>query len=117
MSGIYIPGMGMPNECRECALETDYGTCGYYSLYVEAGHDSELGKRRDDCPLVPVPEHGRLIDADAFYKSIKRWLVKFYGAYEKDKKDERIAALLELDLAVRAILEDAPTIIPGEERS
>ena len=23
-----------------------------------------IEKRRDDCPLIPVPDHGRLIDAD-----------------------------------------------------
>ena len=63
--GIYIKGMEMPDNCVECPLETDYGTCGYYSLFVEAGHDSEVWKRRDDCPLVEVPPHGRLIDADA----------------------------------------------------
>ena len=64
MSGVYIP-MKLPETCLECPLETDYGTCGFYSLFVEAGHDSMPYSRRDDCPLVPVPPHGRLIDADA----------------------------------------------------
>ena len=62
---VMIRGMKLPDNCLECPLETDYGTCGYYSLFVEAGHDSEVWKRRDDCPLVEVPPHGRLIDADA----------------------------------------------------
>ena len=62
---VLIKGMEMPDNCGACPLETDYGTCGYYSLFVEAGHDSEIWKRRDDCPLVEVPPHGRLIDADA----------------------------------------------------
>lgn len=62
---VLIKGMEMPDNCRACPLETDYGTCGYYSLFVEAGHDSEIWKRRDDCPLIELPPHGRLIDADA----------------------------------------------------
>ena len=49
---VLIRGMEMPKSCIECPLETDYGTCGYYSLYVEAGHDSDYKKRRDDCPLI-----------------------------------------------------------------
>lgn len=52
----------------------------------------------------------RLIDADMAYRAIKDWLVKFFTAYEKDGKDERIAALLELDLAIRTAINDTPTI-------
>lgn len=62
--GIYIRGMEMPKACMECPLETDYGTCGYYSLYVEAGHESDCEKRRDDCPLIEIQSHGDLIDRD-----------------------------------------------------
>ena len=62
---LLIKGMKMPDDCGVCPLETDYGTCGYYSLFIEAGHDSEIWKRRDDCPLIELPPHGRLIDADA----------------------------------------------------
>ena len=53
--GVYIKGMKLPSDCSVCPLETDYGTCGYYSFYVEAGHDSDYRKRRDDCPLIEVP--------------------------------------------------------------
>lgn len=62
--GIYIRGMEMPKACMECPIETDYGTCGYYSLYVEAGHESDCEKRRDDCPLIEIQSHGDLIDRD-----------------------------------------------------
>jgi hypothetical protein len=43
--GVYINGMEMPKSCDECPLYT----CMH---------------NHDDCPLVPVPPHGRLIDAD-----------------------------------------------------
>lgn len=60
---VLIKGMKLPSNCFECPLETDYGTCGYYSLYVEAGHESDYTKRRDDCPLIEVhTPHGRLIE-------------------------------------------------------
>ena len=90
---VLIRGMKLPDNCLECPLETDYGTCGYYSLFVEAGHDSEVWKRRDDCPLVEVPPHGRLIDADALAAKCDdpHWCVWLSD------------------------IEDAPTIIPAEE--
>lgn len=97
--GVLIRGMEMPDNCGACPLETDYGTCGYYSLFVEAGHDSEIWKRRDDCPLVEVPPHGRLIDADALESN--GWYLMRVNI--KDGKYEAGNLMI------------APTIIPAEE--
>lgn len=96
---ILIKGMRMPKSCYECALETDYGTCGYYSYYVEAGHDSEINKRRDDCPLIEIPPHGRLIDADALLEN--GWYLARIN-YHEGKYES-------------ALLTIAPTIIEAEE--
>ena len=90
---VLIKGMKMPKNCGACPLETDYGTCGYYSLFVEAGHDSEIWKRRDDCPLIELPPHGRLIDADALMK----------------------LEVIPSDNWVFRAVEKAPTINPAEE--
>ena len=100
---VYIPGMEMPNNCRECPLETDYGTCGYYSLFVEAEHESSWETRREDCPLVPVPEHGRLIDAEAL--KAEGWELQMY------KHDEYGCSIICRNLDS----DDIPTIIPAEE--
>lgn len=61
---ILIKGMEMPENCGECLLaklsptgESIY--CNYSLSTVP------WDERPFDCPLVPVPEHGRLIDADA----------------------------------------------------
>ena len=48
--------MEMPKTCDNCFLPLQY--CPYAM------------KPNGECPLVPVPEHGRLIDADEFYKDI-----------------------------------------------
>ena len=59
--GIYIKGMEMPKSCGYCPLRheaRDGDEC-----YLGASL-TEYQKRPDDCPLVPVPPHGRLIDAD-----------------------------------------------------
>lgn len=62
MSGIYIKGMEMPDRCLLCPLMN-----GQWQTCKLLGDDMDvpLATRRSDCPLVPVPPHGRLIDADA----------------------------------------------------
>ena len=71
MAGIYIPGMAMPTSCRECWLKMNCDDCEGWECYClplqdEIGYLKDLltDKRRDDCPLVPVPDHGDLIERD-----------------------------------------------------
>ena len=105
---VLIRGMKLPDNCLECPLETDYGTCGYYSLFVEAGHDSEVWKRRDDCPLVEVPPHGRLIDADDMFVE---FVIEGQGS-----KRYKIGETWKLNgEEIRAVISRLPTIIPAEE--
>ena len=75
---VYIKGMEMPTSCRKCIYS---GWSNFYQIYVcNAVRKDEpvlfdhkqikntaivRGGRADNCPLVPVPKHGRLIDADA----------------------------------------------------
>lgn len=77
--GVYIPGMEMPATCEKCPfLDYEEGFCFASVVKHESGwYESTLcpggikDGRHDDCPLVPVPEHGRLIDADKIpYKKI-----------------------------------------------
>ena len=59
--GIYIKGMEMPTHCSVCKF-FDHGDCELlpYGDYIDDKH-----QRRDNCPLIELPSHGRLIDADA----------------------------------------------------
>ena len=62
--GIYLPNMETPKDCLKCpfCLFAD----GYWKCLVDGSHADFGGTCRPSlCPLVPVPEHGRLIDADA----------------------------------------------------
>ncbi len=65
---ILIKGMEMPTNCYFCPF------CDYVSGRCDAvkGNpytpESRYEKRADFCPLVPVPTHGRLIDADALLR-------------------------------------------------
>ena len=64
---ILIKGMRMPTICYDCnCFIRDSDGSDYCCLLMLDIEDND--KRDDDCPLVPVPEHGRLIDADEFLK-------------------------------------------------
>lgn len=57
---VLIKGMEMPKSCNECRFSVD-GWC-----YVCKPQSEEERKRitTNYCPLVEIPPHGRLIDAD-----------------------------------------------------
>ena len=57
---VYIKGMEMPENCDDCPIANcrmDNGWLHYPD-------------RPEDCPLIPVPDHGRLIDADALMDAL-----------------------------------------------
>lgn len=58
--GVYIPNMEMPDGCVVCPF--------FIENRHDRGDDSLCRASRKEvkcgCPLVPVPPHGRLIDAD-----------------------------------------------------
>lgn len=65
MSGIYIPNIKPPTACCACPCSYD-NQCAVkneYPTFAEWYED-----KPDWCPLIPVPDHGRLIDADALCK-------------------------------------------------
>lgn len=108
---ILIKGMEMPKNCGEC-----------FACKAEMSHEKKVihvccftrkeygfdGNHMDDCPLVPVPQHGRLIDADAFFKDIC------------DSLNEMTAICVAVDGdwmwgKLNDALINATTIIPAEE--
>ena len=64
---VLIKGMEMPKSCNDCPLAGDFkcnlmpsipALCKEYDIAVQNG------KCLNNCPLVEIPPHGRLIDAD-----------------------------------------------------
>lgn len=73
MSGVYIKNMEMPKSCYKCPLRRRNGmdiVCPVAHERFSVADANILEYRLGNCPLVPVPEHGRLIDADALSNSI-----------------------------------------------
>ena len=100
---VLIVGMEMPESCQHCFASDDESRfCKAAKEYIPM-----LGKPKF-CPLVPVPPHGRLIDAD---KEMERVQKLYDNAIEKDP-DMGCVNVYEGEIAV---LQLAPTIIPASE--
>ena len=60
--GVYIKGMEMPANCFLCPLSV----LNENRLFCKATQNEVVRAKIDaDCPIVPVPDHGDLIDRDA----------------------------------------------------
>lgn len=66
---ILIKGMEMPKHCWQCGLKDSDDECmAMYAIDRQIKSVDEVwGEQRvpDWCPLIEIPPHGRLIDADA----------------------------------------------------
>ena len=90
--GVYIKGMEMPKSCEVCPLE-------------------ESCVSITECPLIPVPDHGDLIDRDALREELGthidcddcEWLIK--GGFCGRSGDFEDAC---------CAVDDAPVVIPAE---
>lgn len=107
---ILIKGMKMPKSCDECRIMMFEDTNCLPELFcgcpiVFRAHPQGVGHRPDYCPLVEVPPHGRLIDADA--------LKTYHGWYNEDKEHNVVQSHIQFVYANDII--NAPTIIPAED--
>ena len=117
MSGIYIKGMEMPKSCNECRFFVD-AWC--YALEVDdwrnAYNKPQEGKRLDGCPLIHVPDHGRLIDGDKLPAEMYRSFVELEDKAEKELGfDEVLRRGMQLCHAVCVnAVHAAPVVIPAD---
>ena len=91
MAGIYIPGMEMPINDKMEPTEVCVYPNGYAIIFKERGKLQQYAK------VIPVPDHGRLIDAD----KVKAYMLNGHYKYR-------------MVVSWQDILE-APTIIPADK--
>lgn len=94
MSGIYISGFEMPESCAECL------NIGWHYVFECRLDDAEDEKRLPTCPLIPVPDHGELID---LRELLKEQLTLSDG-------DQKVAAVCVRDICL------LPAVIPADEQ-
>lgn len=103
---ILIKGMEMPTDntvLLRIFPASENGECYVQQLDVDGDILTELW-------AVPVPKHGRLIDADALKSVLKLHHSLFIGAEDKVEKAQSDALILAISEVV-----NAPTVIEAEE--
>lgn len=101
---LLIKGMEMPISCWECHFgHGDTGVC-----VVDFKNHGDWNEPQN-CPLVPVPPHGRLIDADALIIALETQ--DYSGAPDTLEK----WTPMDMTKAEIADIRNAPTILPAEE--
>ena len=89
---VLIKGMKMPEKCGNCPISTNTRRC------VILWQEFNPKKRLDNCPLIELPPHGRLIDADALLKP----------------KNQHVDVLADEWYVMVRTIETAPTILEAE---
>lgn len=102
--GVYIPKMKMPETCGGCAFfempHQDYPYCRLTNNDIY-----EWGKKQKDCPLIELPPHGRLIDADKLKSD----------AYLEHDCIHKMMVFGGQMVYTESAIDNAPTIIEAEE--
>ena len=94
---ILINGMEMPRKCIRCPVNV-YGRC-------LVNDDKDVSKatadavRDKDCPLIPIPPHGRLGDLDKLENGLRHM-----AKYQHGERQQGILGCCET-------IRTAPTII------
>lgn len=109
---VYIRGMEMPKKCADCRFFHYEGHDAFCCkalkelIYDDGEVFKPWKKRLKNCPLIPVPEHGRLGDLDAAVELAMQYCPDDDGACSKAGSDLR--ELLDE-------IEGLPTIIPADK--
>lgn len=105
---VLIKGMKMPKNCVECPLAKNYGMCAITKKTFNWGNPNRLS----DCPLIEILPHGRLIDEQWLKDAMITTLEALKKNPKMDKQEMHLIAAFD---TLRAMLNDAPTIIEVED--
>lgn len=121
--GVYIRGMEMPKSCGECKAFVCYrqwaGDVGDCFCGITK-NDAKAKKKNADCPLVPVPPHGRLrrriVYRGEVYNALESARINALDGILTDRYKDGFHDGLKKALEILANeVKDAPTIIPASE--
>ena len=95
---VYIRGIERPKNCGYCPIRHLGGDGDECFLGAKI---TEYQTRPENCPLIPVPDHGRLVDADELIRKL-----------EPTEEERHNGAAFVLFLFLQ-LLKDAQTVIPS----
>lgn len=96
---VLIKGMKMPKSCASCRFNGAY-------CYAKGDEDAHSTL---SCPLVPVPDHGDLIDRNMLIGGFADWYIQESPMYLGDNK-----VVAETIWEAMKEIEAAPVVIPAE---
>ena len=107
----------MPENCQECfCLNDEYFYC--QAMSRKPSDENVIKKRPDWCPLIEIPPHGRLVDADAYAQEIRERHESASEWYKKATDDEILARAESAMITFTECfltLKKMSTVIPAEE--
>ena len=117
MSGIYIPDMEMPRTCAKCPLghiNAKRYAIECYAEYPTKLFDYDLARHSMNpfCPLIPVHDHGRLIDADELQQIIVEDIEEYSELDENGLHSGQWCGLMTAKMEIEAM-----PIVIGNERT
>lgn len=107
---ILIKGMNLPYYCGECIFCHDL--TGYGDCECPFRIDTNAVKRPENCPLVELSHHGRLVDVEWLKLTIAITLE--YLTRHPLMSDKEIMLKYAFK-TIELMVDDAPTIIEAEE--
>ena len=109
---ILIKGMEMPKNCDDCCLrQQNEGFVGYCGITKTLDVRSFEKDKLSNCPLIKIPPHGRLIDADAIETEL--WSVR--RGYQLIDDTQTADKIMTGIFRVERLLKEAPVVIEAEE--
>lgn len=99
---VLIKNMEMPINCCFCLFKR-FSTCILKERIKTKGYHDR--KRHPKCPLIPVPEHGDLIDRDALLDSEKMFFAEKYHGDHRTNYDTMMG------YEIGNMLRDAPVVL------
>lgn len=108
---IMIKGMEMPKTCKECPFSDHEAWCLIPGDWRERYYMPK-DERSKYCPLIELPSHGRLIDADKLMKKIKQ--IEYNSIVMRDIYPGFRCDAIER-WCVEDLVENAPTVLEQEE--
>lgn len=112
MSDLLIKGAIMPQGCRQCHFkEWTNSRAGWFCPLRHKFLSMRViiqAKRYADCPLVAIPSHGRLIDADKVIKKMEKIATEAWQIKLSDTVEHTLNMSMD-------ILNHAPTVIEKEK--
>ena len=111
---VLVKGMEMPDCCSECRFFVD-AWC--YAMDVNdwrnAYNKPPDGEKLEGCPIIEVPPHGRLIDADELHKLFEeQW--HYLQVLDWNENPTAEATQSGINWCINTMHDDAPTVIEAE---